>query len=73
MELLNYLRFKEAKIEPSLKNHSYNCAIYAISMESKLKHDHVFSIGSYKDVKDSMFRLKILYENDIAHFEGTVY
>ena len=73
MELMNYVRFKESKVEPNLKNHSHNCAVYAIIMESRLNHDHVFDIQSYKDVKDSMFKLKILFENSVSHFDGTPY
>lgn len=71
MELLNYIRLKEQKIQPNVNNSSRNCSINILKMKCLASESQLSTIKSYKDVSPSMFHLTIEVENDYSHFEGT--
>ena len=69
MELLNYIRFKEARVAPSVKNSSRNCALNVIEMQmvpSQMERP----LRSAEDVEEAMFRFSVKLENDDSHLEG---
>lgn len=69
MELLNYIRYKESGVIPSVKNSSKNCALNIIEMEMVLTRMNK-QVDSVLDVEDSMFKFAVKLENDDSHFEG---
>lgn len=71
MELLNYIRFKENRVEPSVKNSSVNCSINVITMRCLVDRQQLVQIKSHFDIKENLFKLNIDLENDYSHFEGT--
>lgn len=71
MELLNYIRFKEEAITPVWSNSARNCCVNIIKMKCVAKPDVLEKVKSVEGVQDSFFKLQIMMENDISHFEGT--
>src|SRR3990167_5039157 len=71
MELLNYIRFKEQAIEPVWNNSSRNCCVNIISMKLTAKPENLMACKSPQEIQESMYKLGIVLENDISHFEGT--
>lgn len=71
MELLNYIRFKEEGITPVWSNSARNCCVNIIKMKCVAKPDVLEKVKSVEGVQDSFFKLQIIMENDISHFEGT--
>ena len=70
MELLNFIRYKEKGINPTVKNNSVNCSVNIITMKPREDiHSHA-TLTSHKAIDDSYFTLSIDVENDASHFEG---
>lgn len=70
---MNYLRFKESKIEPSVKNVSSNCALYKLKLIDTATAEQKSIVKNFEDVSEDMFAFRVLIENDVEHFKGTPY